>query len=174
MNEIFEATFVGSNIVRTPSGEEYATRKSGKIGEKVFVRLHGPVGMPYASVLEQPTQKITTSENRSKSLTVVKTTTLDNTIINMGNTYGVEYDNCVIVETPDGIITDYTFKDYTNTTLITDYIAGSSAVYLNGLRLLFGTDYTELHATGKIVFTTLPQTGDSVIIKVRRAVTFTP
>jgi len=169
MNETISsiATFVQARMVQLPSGEQFTTDKAGRIGEVVNVEVK-KIGIQYATVLKTLDTVISSSENRSKSTSTVLSGRLDDRIDVIGG-LGQEYDNCVIVEVPDGIITDFTFKDYTNTTLITTFIAGSSAVYLNGLRQKLGTDYTETPASGKICFTTAPNAGDLIVIKVRKA-----
>ena len=172
-NEVFNATFVSARMVQMPSGEQYTTDKNGKVGEQVLVTLKGK-GFQYATVLKTLDQVIVQSENRAKSLSNTQTGLLKDSLISMNTSVGLEFDNCVIVEVPDGIITDFTFKDYTNTTLITTYLAGTSAVYLNGLRLKLGTDYTETPATGIVALSTAPNVGDLMVIKVKKLATFEP
>lgn len=172
MNETtFEATYITNWIIETPSGEQYTTDKVGKIGEQVQVRLK-TTGIQHAFVLKTLDSVIYASENRSKSLSTIQTGKINVALTDFKTTFGTEYDNCVIVEVPDGIITDFTFKEYTNTTLIPEFIAGSSGVYLNGLRQQYGVDYTETPASGKICFTRAPLAGDVVVIKVRVTATF--
>lgn len=174
MNETtFEATYVTNRIVESPSGEQYSADKIGKIGEMVQVRLKQK-GIPSVFVMKTLDSVLTGAENRAKSLSTIQSGKISVSLDDFGSTIGVEYDNCVIVEVPNGFITDFTFKDYTNTTLITDFIAGTSGVYLNGVRQLLGTDYTEISAIGKIVFSVAPNAGDLIIIKVRKDYTFLP
>jgi hypothetical protein len=174
MNETISsrATFVQARMVQLPSGEQFTTDKAGKIGEVVEVEVKR-MGIQYATVLKTLDTVISGSENRAKSTSTVLSGRLDDRIDLVGAA-GQEFDNCVIVEVPDAIITNFTFKEYTNTTLLTTFIAGSSAVYLNGLRQKLGTDYTETPATGVIAFTTAPNAGDLIVIKVRCIATFTP
>jgi hypothetical protein len=169
MNETISsrATFVQARMVQLPSGEQITTDKAGRIGEMVEVEVKR-TGIQYAMVLKTLDTVISSSENRSKSTSTVLSGRLDDRIDLIGG-LGQEYDNCVIVEFPDAIITNFTFKDYTNTTLLTTFIAGTSAVYLNGLRQKLGTDYTENPATGKILFSVAPNAGDLIVIKVRKA-----
>lgn len=177
MNEItdstIDATFVQARMVQLPSGEQFTTDKTGKIGELVIVRIKR-VGIQYAIVLKTLDSVITNAENRSKSTSTLLNGRTKDRVDLIGSSMGQEFDNCVIVEVPDGIITDFTFKDYTNTTLIPTFIAGTSAVYLNGLRQQLGVDYTETPAAGKICFTGAPLLGDVVVIKVRAVATFEP
>jgi len=177
MNEItdstLDATFVQARMVQLPSGEQFTTDKTGKIGEIAIVRIKR-VGLQYATVLKTLDSIITNAENRAKSTSTLLSGRLDDRVNYFEESIGVEFDNCVIVEVPDGIITDFTFKEYTNTTLIPKFIAGSSAVYLNGLRQQYGVDYTETPASGRICFTNAPLVKDVVVIKVRCAVSTIP
>ena len=177
MNEItdntIDAIFVQARMVQLPSGEQFTTDKAGKIGEIAIVRIKR-VGMQYATVLKTLDTVISGAENRSKSTSTVLSGRLDDRVDLVGTSMGQEFDNCVIVEVPDGIITDFTFKDYTSTTLITTFLAGTSAVFLNGLRLKLGTDYTETPASGIVALSAAPKAGDLMVIKVRCIATFEP
>ena len=51
------------------------------------------------------------------------------------------YTSCASVETPDGMITDFTFKDPPTNTLITTVAAGSEIVYVDGTRKTRVTHY---------------------------------
>lgn len=177
MNEItdntIDAIFVQSRMVQLPSGEQFTTDKTGRIGEIVSVRVKR-TGIQYATVSKTLDTIISSAENRAKSNTSLLSGRLGDRVDYFEEDLGIEFDNCVIVEVPDGIITDFTFREYTNATLILKFIAGSSGVYLNGLRQQYGVDYTETPASGKICFTSAPLAGDVVVIKVRCALSTIP
>lgn len=66
-------------------------------------------------------------------------------------------------ETPNGVTTIFTVDN--------SYLAGTTEVSRNGLRLVLGTDYTESNpATGQITFTTAPSTGADILVSYNRTV----
>ena len=65
----------------------------------------------------------------------------------------------VFNEVPTGLIN----SSNTVYTTASNFSTGTTRVYLNKLRQVLGTDYTET-AANQITFTTAPSTGDSLII----------
>src|SRR5574344_495216 len=107
MNEItdntIDAIFVQSRMVQLPSGEQFTTDKTGRIGEIVSVRVKR-TGIQYATVSKTLDTIISSAENRAKSNTSLLSGRLGDRVDYFEEDLGIEFDNCVIVEVPDGII----------------------------------------------------------------------
>jgi hypothetical protein len=96
-----------------------------------------------------------------EELTTLDTDKIEATDITTAN-IGRFYTSCASVETPDGIIDTFTFKDPPTATAIATVAPGSEIVYVNGTRKTRVTHYDLV--TNTVVFTAgnIPAGGEVV------------
>jgi hypothetical protein len=135
----------------------FPTLPSGTTGKKTFVRFDGQFGLS----VNDP-HSLWQAILRRRKLVQTRVTS---SVVTEAQVPGATWSGAPL-ESPDGTRKTFTLMAGSQPVR---YLAGTSEVYLNGLRMRQGSDYSEAPTQGTITFFTAPRTGSSIWVYVRMA-----
>lgn len=168
-SKYFQGVYIRPNLVALENGQIVNCTNIGTEGQKGKFQLDD-------SQFPTAVQIALTQEEEPK---IQRDPTKSNALIesdHLENTQGYQYDNCTTYQTPDGVITTFTFQDSGASEITTDFIADSLHLYLKKAsggdltRLIEGVDYTQ-DSYGFTMASYTPQTGDIFVGDFRTAYT---
>ena len=180
-NKEYKATYISDRMVKLDNGQIFSINVPGIVNSVVTVTIpQGRLAFPVAKLNKD--YNTDPKKDRVNSLGQ-KVTYWGNAIANIKNnideldqnlysnssydgvdTFGKSLTGNTPVEAQNGVRTTFTFQDRTPTAIPT-ITTFSEIIYLNGARLLAGTDYTITYSTGTVNFTSfIPIVTDVIIM----------